>query len=98
LFAGWRTQLAGCRKFAPAARNYAVARLAAEVGLRINQARMRHGKGARRRGPKPRLVPLINGADRTLRWFIQDVWGHFDADHTRPADTSAQPRCTGDRP
>jgi hypothetical protein len=29
------------------------------------------------------MVPLINGADRTLRWFIEDVWGHFD-DHTRP--------------
>ncbi|MPY85798.1 MAG: tyrosine-type recombinase/integrase, partial [Actinophytocola sp.] len=40
--------------------------------------------GSRRRGPKPRLVPLINGADRNLRWFIEDVWGQFDADHTRP--------------
>jgi site-specific recombinase XerD len=20
----------------------------------------------------------------TLRWFIEDVWGHFDEDHTRP--------------
>ena len=29
-------------------------------------------------------MPLINGADRNLRWFIEDVWGHFDADHTRP--------------
>lgn len=28
------------RKFGPAARNYAVARLAADVGLRINEARM----------------------------------------------------------
>jgi integrase len=102
LFAGWRAELVTCRKFAPAARNYAAARLAADVGLRINEARMldlddirwelgrfgklnvRHGKGARRRGPKPRLVPLINGADRTLRWFIEDVWGQFDTDHTRP--------------
>ena len=102
LFAGWRGELATCRKFAPAARNYAAARLAADVGLRINEARMldlddvrwelgrfgklnvRHGKGSRRRGPKPRLVPLINGADRDLRWFIEDVWGQFDADHARP--------------
>jgi integrase len=102
LFAGWREQLIGCRKFAPTARNYAVARLAADVGLRINEVRMldlddvrwelgrfgklnvRHGKGSRRKGPKPRLVPLINGADRTLRWFVEDVWAHFDADHTRP--------------
>ena len=40
LFAGWREELASCRKFAPAARNYAAARLAADVGLRINEARM----------------------------------------------------------
>lgn len=101
LFSGWREYLAGCRKFAPAARNYAVARLAADVGLRVNEVRMldlddvrwelgrfgklnvRHGKGSRRKGPKPRLVPLINGADHNLRWFIQDVWGQFDANHTR---------------
>ena len=101
LFAGWRGELATCRKFAPAARNYAAARLAADVGLRINEARMldlddvrwelgrfgklnvRHGKGSRRRGPKPRLVPLINGADRNLRWFVEDVWGQFDG-HARP--------------
>jgi integrase len=101
LFSGWREELLTCRKFGPAARNYAVARLASDVGLRINEARMldlddvrwelgrfgklnvRHGKGSRRRGPKPRLVPLINGADRNLRWFITEVWGQFDADHTR---------------
>jgi hypothetical protein len=35
LFAGWRQELATCRKFAPAARNYAAARLMAEVGLRV---------------------------------------------------------------
>jgi hypothetical protein len=45
---------------------------------------VRHGKGSRRRGPKPRLVPLINGADRNLRWFVEDVWGQFDADDARP--------------
>ena len=78
-FAGWREELATRRKFVPAARNYAAARLEADVGLRVNEIRMldldvrwelgrfgklnvRHGKGARR-GPKPRLVPLINGAD-----------------------------------
>jgi integrase len=101
LFSGWRAELASCRKFGPAARNYAVARLASDVGLRINEARMldlddvrwelgrfgklnvRHGKGSRRKGPKPRLVPLINGADHNLGWFIEDVWAHFDLDHTR---------------
>jgi hypothetical protein len=34
LFAGWRGELATCRKFAPAARSYAAARLMAEAGLR----------------------------------------------------------------
>jgi hypothetical protein len=33
-----------------------------ELG-RFGKLNVRHGKGARRRGPKPRLVPLINGAD-----------------------------------
>ncbi|MDQ3474886.1 MAG: site-specific integrase, partial [Actinomycetota bacterium] len=93
-FAGWREELASCRKFAPAARNYAAARLMAEVGLRINEARsldladikwelgrfgklhVRHGKGSRGSGPRERMVPLINHAGRTLRWFIEDVWGH----------------------
>jgi site-specific recombinase XerD len=99
LFAGWREDLVTCRKFAPSARNYAAARLAADVGLRVNETRIldlddvrwelgrfgklnvRFGKGSRRRGPKPRLVPLINGADRNLRWFVEDVWGQFDIDH-----------------
>jgi integrase len=38
LFAGWREELASCRKFAPTARNYAAARLMGEVGLRVNEA------------------------------------------------------------
>ena len=38
-----------------------------------------HNKGSRRRGPKPQLAPLINGADCGLRWFIEDVRGPFDA-------------------
>ncbi|GAA4561147.1 tyrosine-type recombinase/integrase [Pseudonocardia xishanensis] len=102
LFTGWREELASCRKFAPRARNYAVARLLADVGLRINEARMldvadvrwelgrfgkldvRHGKGARRSGPRQRLVPLINGADEVLAWFVEDIWGRFDCDYSLP--------------
>jgi len=101
LFAGWREELATCRKFAPTARNYAAARLMAEVGLRVNEARcldlsdvrwelgrfgklhVRHGKGARGSGPRERMVPLINGAGRTLRWFIEDVRGLFGDDFAR---------------
>ncbi|MFC5828037.1 tyrosine-type recombinase/integrase [Nonomuraea insulae] len=103
LFAGWRSDLTSCRKYAPTARNYAAARLITEVGLRVNEAcrldladvkwdlghfgklHVRHGKGSRGSGPRERMVPLINGAGRTLRWFVQDVWGHFDDDHTRPS-------------
>ncbi|HXS67147.1 MAG TPA: site-specific integrase [Streptosporangiaceae bacterium] len=102
LFAGWRDELAVCRKYATGARNYAVARLMADIGLRIGESRqldlddirwdlgtfgkinVRFGKGSGRRGPKQRIVPLINGADRTLRWFIEDVWALFAGDHTRP--------------
>ncbi|EHR59190.1 tyrosine-type recombinase/integrase [Saccharomonospora cyanea] len=102
LFDGWREDLLICRKFTPAARNYMVARLLADVGLRINEARMlnlgdvrwelgrfgklnvRHGKGSRRKGPRQRLVPLINGADRALTWFVEDVWSQFDVDDSLP--------------
>lgn len=50
---------------------------------RFGKLHVRHGKGARGSGPRERMVPLINGADRTLRWFIEDVWGQFDDDRTR---------------
>jgi len=29
------------------------------------------------------MVPLVNDAGRTLRWFIEDVWGQFEGDHLR---------------
>ena len=103
LFAGWRAELATCRKFAPAARSYAAARLMADVGLRVNEVshldladvkwdlgrfgklHVRLGKGARGSGPRERMVPLINGAGATLRWFVQDVWSCFDDDHGKQA-------------
>ncbi|WP_241777981.1 hypothetical protein [Streptomyces sp. CT34] len=39
-----------------------------ELG-RFGKLHVRHGKGARDSGPRERMVPLTNGADRTLRWF-----------------------------
>ncbi|MGH4008122.1 MAG: site-specific integrase, partial [Pseudonocardiaceae bacterium] len=102
LFAGWRGELATCRKFGPTARNYAAARLMSEVGLRINELRhlnladikwdlgrfgkihVRHGKGARSSGPRERMVPLINNAGWTLRWFVEDVWGQLGDEPDRP--------------
>ncbi len=38
-FTSWAQELGSCRKFAPSARNYAAAKLMAEVGLRVNEAR-----------------------------------------------------------
>jgi site-specific recombinase XerD len=51
---------------------------------RFGKLHVRHGKGARGSGPRERMVPLINNAGQTLRWFVEDVWGHFGDDHTRP--------------
>ncbi|MEV5681427.1 site-specific integrase [Streptomyces sp. NPDC052179] len=51
---------------------------------RFGKLQVRYGKGKRGSGPCERMVPLINGAGRTLRWFIEDVWGQFGDDHTRP--------------
>jgi integrase/recombinase XerD len=101
-FGGWAAELTACRKFAPTARNYAAARLMAEIGLRAGEVRqleladvrwelgrfgkihVRYGKGAQGSGPRERMVPLINSAGRTLKWYIEDVWGLFDDDHERP--------------
>jgi integrase/recombinase XerD len=53
-----------------------------ELG-RFGKLHVRLGKGARGSGPRERMVPLIGDARRTLRWFIEDVWGQFDDDHLR---------------
>lgn len=54
-----------------------------ELG-RFGKLHVRYGKGARGSGPRERMVPLINDAGRTLRWFVEDVWGQLDNDYTRP--------------
>jgi site-specific recombinase XerD len=102
LFGGWRGELATCRKYATAARNFTAARLMSLVGLRINelirldladvrwelgafgQIHVRYGKGSRGRGPKVRLVPLINQARPLLQWYVEDVWGRFGLDPDLP--------------
>lgn len=45
---------------------------------------MRFGKGHGGRGPKQRMVPLINGAQPLLTWFVEDVRGQFDDAWDRP--------------
>jgi integrase/recombinase XerD len=51
---------------------------------RFGKIHIRHGKGSRGSGPRERMVPMIGGADRVLRWYVEDVWGQFDDDHARP--------------
>ncbi len=50
---------------------------------RFGKLHVRHGKGARGSGPRERMVPLINDAGRTLRWFVEDVWGQLGDDPAR---------------
>jgi site-specific recombinase XerD len=54
-----------------------------DLGL-FGKLHVRHGKGARGSGPRERMVPLLNDAGATLRWFVEDVWGQFGGDHARP--------------
>jgi site-specific recombinase XerD len=38
---------------------------------------VRFGKGAHTSGPRPRWVPMLDGLDLILRWFLSDVRGRF---------------------
>lgn len=40
---------------------------------------VRFGKGANTSGPRPRWVPMLDGLDLVLRWFLDDVRGRFPA-------------------
>ncbi|MGC5322358.1 tyrosine-type recombinase/integrase [Micromonospora arida] len=51
---------------------------------RFGKLHVRFGKGSQGSGPRERVVPLINGADRLLRWYVEDVWACFGDDYTRP--------------
>jgi site-specific recombinase XerD len=45
---------------------------------------VRYGKGSRGRGPKQRLVPAINGADRLIDWWLAEVRHLFGPDWENP--------------
>lgn len=45
---------------------------------------VRFGKGSRGRGPKPRLIPAINGADQLIDWWLAEVRPHYGADWANP--------------
>ncbi|MEQ7845839.1 tyrosine-type recombinase/integrase [Nocardioides kribbensis] len=45
---------------------------------------VRFGKGSRGRGPKPRLVPAINGADQLIDWWLAEVRPQYGVDWADP--------------
>ena len=49
---------------------------------------VRFGKGARTSGPRPRWVPMLDGLDLVLRWFLDDVRGKFPDSPVLFADES----------
>jgi integrase/recombinase XerD len=90
-----RDRVATARKYAPAARDYALFRTLYHAGIRCEEAvlldaadahfgrgpfgklHVRFGKAARTSGPRPRWVPMLDGLDLLLRWFLDDVRGRF---------------------
>lgn len=88
-------RIATARKYAPAARDYALFRTLYHAGLRSDEAaqldrcdvhfgrgpfgklHVRFGKAAHTSGPRPRWVPMLDGLDLILRWFLDDVRGRF---------------------
>ena len=49
---------------------------------------VRFGKGARMSGPRPRWVPMLDGLDLVLRWFLDDVRRKFPDSPVLFADES----------
>jgi len=45
---------------------------------------VRHGKSSRGRGPRARLVPAINGAERLIDWWLAEVRHRFGDDWADP--------------
>lgn len=94
------------RKYAPAARDYAMFRTLYHAGLRTEEVVMldrpdahfgrgpfgklhvRFGKGAKTSGPRPRWVPMLDGVDLVLRWFLDDVRGRFPVSEVLFCDES----------
>ncbi len=86
-----RDRVATARKYAPAARDYALFRTLFHAGLRADESvslersdvhfarrpfgklHVRFGKGAKTSGPRPRWVPMLDGLELILGWFLNDV-------------------------
>jgi site-specific recombinase XerD len=104
-----KTRIVTARKYAPAARDYALFRTLYHVGLRSEEAssleiadahfgrgpfgklHVRFGKAAHTSGPRPRWVPMLDGLDLVLRWFLDDVRGKFPDSSVLFADESGGP-------
>ena len=111
-----KTRIATARKYAPAARDYALFRTLYHAGLRSEEAALldrpdvhfgrgpfgklhvRFGKGARTSGPRPRWVPMLDGLDLVLRWFLDDVRGKFPDSPVLFADESGGSAASRDDP
>nr|WP_240929306.1 tyrosine-type recombinase/integrase [Streptomyces coryli] len=52
---------------------------------------VRFGKGAHTSGPRPRWVPMLDGLDLVLRWFLDDVRPKFPDSPVLFADESGGP-------
>lgn len=90
-----KQRIAVARKYAPAARDYALFRTLYHVGVRaeevvmldqpdvhfgrgpVGKLHVRFGKGAKGSGPRPRWVPMLDGLDLVLGWFLTDVRPRF---------------------
>jgi integrase/recombinase XerD len=99
-----KARIATARKYAPAARDYALFRTLYHAGLRSEEAALleradvhlgrgpfgklhvRFGKGARTSGPQ--WVPLLDGLDLVLRWFLDDMRGKLPDSGVLFADES----------
>jgi len=102
-------RIATARKYAPAARDYALFRTLYHAGLRADEAsqlgatdahfdrgpfgklHVRFGKGTRGSGPRPRWVPMLDGLDLVLTWYLSDVRGKFPAGNALFPDESGGP-------
>ncbi len=101
-----KARIATARKYASAARDYALFRTLYHAGLRSEEASLldrpdvhfdrgpfgklhvRFGKGARTSGPRPRWVPMLDGLDLVLHWFLDDVRPKFPDSAVLFADES----------
>src|SRR5260370_13752137 len=108
-----KARIGTARKYAPAARDYALFRTLYHAGIRCEEAvlldvpdvhfgrgpfgklHVRFGKAARSSGSRPRWVPLLDGLDLQLRWFLGDVRGRFPGSAALFCDESGGQLATG---